>query len=189
MADPRSASSYLNAFFNELPEDQKKKILIDRKIKQVHRQFSQCVDLFILEHVNSIYLIKEDLDRPKRKKTECNSEREKADVSRETRLVLTVYVDNSLVAAELNAQRELVVLKYRELFGLNIDEFVIKISRGAYLENHPFQKGTESEMKKFRRLTPEEEQEIDVSLSTLSDPALRASFRRVIKATKEHPLE
>lgn len=167
----KHVSNYMNAFLNELPEEQKKKVLIDRKIKQVYQQFSQCVDAFILNHVNSVYLIKED-----------------SDVSRETRLVLTVYVDNSLVAAELNAQRELVVLKYRELFARTIDEFVIKISHGAYRENYPFQKESSESEKKFHRLSPEEEAEIESQISHIKDKDIRQSFQRVLKATKEHPL-
>lgn len=174
----KHVSRYMNAFLNKLPEEQKKKVLVDRKIKQVHQQFSACVDPFILDHVNSVYLIKE----PSEGKGSHD------DVSRETRLILTVYVDNSLIAAELNAQRELVVLKYRELFSLQIDDFRIKISRGAYLENHPFEKKDEEKPKKIRRLTPEEEAAIDSQVDRLSDPEIRASFQRALKATKEHPL-
>ena len=84
-------SNYMNAFFSQLPEEQKKRALIDRKIKQVHAQFAACVDEFILEHINSVYMTKEEIP-------------DSGDVSRETHQILTVYVDNSLVAAELNAQ-------------------------------------------------------------------------------------
>lgn len=172
-------SNCMNGFLAFLPEEQKKKVLIDRKIKQVHQQFATCVDPFILNHVNSVYLIHDQ-----------EQYQEHNGVSRETRLVLTVYVDNSLIAAELNAQRELIVLKYRELFSLEIDEFVIKISRGAYLENHPFQEQEEVGIsKKIHRLTPEEEQEIESRVSTISDREIRHSFQRALKATKEHPLE
>lgn len=93
-------SNYMTAFFNQLPDEQKKRALIDRKIKQVHAQFAACVDEFILEHINSVYMTKEEIP-------------DSGDVSRETHQILTVYVDNSLVAAELNAQRELIILKYR----------------------------------------------------------------------------
>ena len=169
----------MNGLLNLLPEEQKKKVLIDRKIKQVHQQFAACVDPFILQHVNSVYLIREQDQRS-----------DQDGVSRETQLVLTAYVDNSLIAAELNAQRELVILKYRELFSLEIDEFAIKISRGAYLENHPFSEQEEGlKRKKIHRLTPEEEQEIESRVSTITDREIRQSFQRALKATKEHPLE
>lgn len=165
-------SNLVNALIDQLPEEQKRKILVERKIKQVHEQFATCVDPFILDHVNSVYLIKEN-----------------ADVSRETTLRLTAYVDNSMVAAELNAQRELIVLKYRELFGLKIDEFIIKISRGPYKENYPFKELTQGSSKKIRRLTPEEEQEVVEQVSTITDSDIRASFERLLKATKEHQIE
>ena len=127
-------SNYMTAFFNQLPDEQKKRALIDRKIKQVHAQFAACVDEFILEHINSVYMTKEEIP-------------DSGDVSRETHQILTVYVDNSLVAAELNAQRELIILKYREQFDVKVDRFDIKISRGAYRGELSFQKAAIS--KKF----------------------------------------
>lgn len=172
-------SDHMNSFLAHLPEEQRKRFLIDRKIKQTYQQFSACVDPFILKHVNSVYLTKESADK-----------KGESDVSRETSLVLTAYVDNSLIAAELNAQRELVVLKYRELFSLKIDQFVINISRGAYRENHPFQdQEREQPSKKFRRLTPEEEEEIKSQTAHISDSEIRQSFERAVRAIKEHPLK
>lgn len=35
-------SNYMTTFFNQLPDEQKKRALIDRKIKQVHAQFAAC---------------------------------------------------------------------------------------------------------------------------------------------------
>lgn len=165
-------SDLINTIVDRLPEEQKRKILVERKIKQVHEQFAACVDPFILNHVNSVYLIKEETD-----------------VSRETTLELTTYVDNSTVAAELNAQRELIVLKYRELFGIKIDEFIIKISRGTYKENYPFKDQMRKKSQKFHRLSPEEEEEIRTQVSTISDDEIRTSFERLLKATKEHQIE
>ncbi len=165
-------SGLMNIIIDRLPEEQKRKILVERKIRQVHEQFAACVDPFILKHINSVYLIKEDRD-----------------ISRETTLRLTAYVDNSTVAAELNAQRELIVLKYRELFGIKIDEFIIKISRGAYKENYPFKERLQKNPQKIRRLSPEEEQEIKTQVSKISDDDIRNSFERLLKATKEHQIE
>lgn len=159
-------------FLDQLPQEQKKQVLVERKIKQVYEQFSACVDPFIADHVNSVYLIKEP-----------------SDVSRETLLKLTVYVDNSMVAAELNAQRELVILKYRELFSLDIKEMIIKISRGAYLDNYPLRALKEEEPEKtIHQLTDEEIKEIEDKTAEIKDPELRKSFQSLLKATKEHPL-
>ena len=124
-------SNYITAFFNQLPDEQKKRALIDRKIKQVHAQFAACVDEFILEHINSVYMTKEEIP-------------DSGDVSRETHQILTVYVDNSLVAAELNAQRELIILKYREQFDVKVDRFDIARCLSGELS---FQKAAKS--KKF----------------------------------------
>lgn len=176
----KHVSSYMNAFIDHLPQDQKKKVLVERKVKQVYEQFSACVDPFIAEHVNSVYLVKD----------EEPSLHEDKDVSRETSLRLTVYVDNSIVAAELNARRELVVLKYRELFNIKLDKLEIKISRGAYRENYPLrEKNDEADQKIFHELTPEEEAAIELQTASISDEDIKASFQRVLKATKEHPLE
>lgn len=170
-------SNYMNAFFNQLPEEQKKRVRIDRKIKRVHAQFAACVDGFILEHINSVYMTKKEGSDP-------------GDVSRETQQILTVYVDNSLVAAELNAQRELVILKYREQFNVKVDRFDIKISRGVYRENYPFKKPQyQKNLPTPHELTAEEEQEIETLVSSIEDKDIRESFQRVLKATKEHPVE
>ncbi len=178
----KRASNYLNIFLNRLPDDQKKKVLVERKIKQVYEQFTACVEPFIADHVNSIYLINEPKD--------VRDSKLASDVSRETFLKLTVYVDNSLIAAELNAQRELIILKYRELFDLTIDEMIIKISRGAYRDNYPLRKKDTDEVKSnFHQLSPEEEADIEYKTANISDNDIRASFQRVLKATKEHPLK
>lgn len=181
MSNPyKHVSSYMNAFIDHLPQEQKKKVLVERKVKQVYEQFSACVDPFIAEHVNSVYLVKDE--KP--------SDRDSEDVSRETSLRLTVYVDNSIVAAELNAQRELVILKYRELFGIKLDELEIKISRGAYRENYPLRaQNDETDQKIFHELTPEEEAAIEIQTAGISDEDIKASFQRALKATKEHPLK
>lgn len=51
---------------------------------------------------------------------------------------LIVYVDESIFAADLNAQRELIKLKFLEQFGEAVEEFEIYVSRGRYKNNHPF---------------------------------------------------
>lgn len=51
---------------------------------------------------------------------------------------LIVYVDESIFAAELNAQRELIKLKLMQLFSEKVEDFEIYVSRGSYKNNHPF---------------------------------------------------
>ena len=54
----RPVSSSFNAFYNTMPEEIKKRVLINRRIQRVYEQFSQVVDPFILEHTNSVYLLR-----------------------------------------------------------------------------------------------------------------------------------
>lgn len=198
--EARHVSSYINAFIDHLPEEMKKKVLVDRKIRQVQDQFAECVEPFFLEHVNSIYLIREKNDAQVQDYGDGEEQSQSCDVRTARQkcldgpLKLTVYVDNSSIAAELNARRELIVLKYRELFGLEIDEFIIRISRGDYRKNHPYLQRAEVEAaaeksKKIHRLTPEEEEEILARTSNISDSDIRAAFIRALKAEKEHPLD
>lgn len=192
--NPRHVAAPLNELLAFLPQEQREKFLVGRRIKQVQDQFAACVDPYILDHVNSVYLTKvetEDVEEgiavQENDRSDKNSTSD--DVSRETLYNLTVFVDNSIVAAELNAQRELVVLKFRELFSVKIDTFSIKISRGQYLRNHPFRKKDEDEKQAFHPLTTEEDDAIRKMTASIGDPEIRASFQRVLKAIKEHPSE
>lgn len=80
----------------------------------LERVYGSTAQLF-LEHTNNVYIMNKDGVR-----------------------TLIVYVDDSIFAAELNAQRELIKLKLLELFGEDIETFDIFISRGSYKNNHPF---------------------------------------------------
>jgi hypothetical protein len=93
---------------------------------------------------------------------------------------LVVYVDNSLVAAELDARRELIRLKYREQFKAVIDIFEIRISRGAYKNKYPFRelRDRNEEYKPAHTLTQEELNEIDELLKDIPEGKLRASFKK-----------
>lgn len=165
---PAPASSSLKAFCEGMPEDVKKRVLVDRRIKQVHDQFASVVDPFILEHTNSVYLLKS-------KMTEAYD--------------LVVYLDNSTCAAELNARRELIRLKYLEQFNVNIDVFEIRISRGRYKEKHPF-KDREISTKEapIRRLSEAEESAIDHTVEELPEGRLKESFKKAMTAQKRRKI-
>lgn len=158
-------SEMLSSFGQAVPADIKEKLLINRKIEQVQKQFSQVTDPFILEHVNSLYLTKSKMV--------------------DDAYDLVVYVDNSMCAAELNARRELIRLKYRELFDVAIDVFDIRISRNKYRNDHPFMpENDEYAVKAARDLTDKECKEIEGILSPLPEGPMRDSFERAIKALK-----
>lgn len=95
---------------------------INYRAHQVRNRYRQAIesvyrdtaDLF-LAHTNNVYIM--DKDNVK---------------------TLIVYVDDSIFAAELNAQRELIKLKLLELFGEQVEEFDIHVSRGNWKGHHPY---------------------------------------------------
>ena len=91
-------------------------------------------DDYILAHTNNVFILQAgDARTPRRD----HDDRKDAGATG-TGKQLVVYVDESIVAAELNARRELVKLQFFEQFGEVIDEFKILISRGQYKTHHPF---------------------------------------------------
>ncbi|MFQ9741302.1 MAG: DciA family protein [Slackia sp.] len=82
------------------------------KVKQMWRE---AVDPVFLDHTNAVYIVREGDEK-----------------------TLIVYVDDSMFAAELNARRELIKLKFLQKFNEEIEEFKILISRGRYNQNYPF---------------------------------------------------
>lgn len=161
----RPASESFAALAAGMPEDVRRRMLVDRRVKEVHDQFRRVVDPYILAHTNSVYLM-----------------RSKAV---EGAYDLVVYVDASICAAELNARRELIRLKYREEFSVVVDVFEIGISRGAYRDKHPFaeeQSPLDEAPSCDVALDADEEQRIDRLVEQLPDGRMRNSFKRAIGA-------
>lgn len=163
----KPVSSSLQDFCSAMPEEVRKRVLTERYIKKIYDQFAQVVDEFILEHVNSLYLFKS---------TESESARD-----------LVVYLDNSMCAAELNARRELIRLKYREQFGVVIDVFEIRISRGSYRDTYPFrERDKQKRGTQERELTSEDKRRIDEIIAPLPEGKLKESFQRALSSQKRH---
>lgn len=166
----RPAARSLEAFFAEgMPDEVCRRVMVDRRIKQVHERFAAVVDAFILEHVNSVYLMRSKVV--------------------EGAYDLIVYLDNSTCAAELNARRELIRLKYQERFSIVVDVFEIRISRGHYKEQHPFAAGDAAhgaDPVPERELTPEEVEKIDATVAPLPPGRMRDSFVNAMTAQKKH---
>lgn len=161
----RPVSSSLSSFASSMPEEVKKRVLVQRKIEKTHAQFAKLVDPFILKHTNSVYLLKSQ--------------------AVEGAYDLVVYLDNSTCAAELNARRELLRFEYLDRFNTTIDVFEIRISRGPYKEKHPFAEPSGSDAQpKVRDLSEEESSRIEEMTSSIEDPRLRASFQRAMAAQK-----
>ncbi len=166
----RHITNAIDPFFEMQSDEVKHQRLINLRIKHVYRQFKQVVQPIFLMHTNAVYLIK-DKEDPQIQH-------------------LTVYVDNSTIAAELNARRELIRLKYRELFDVIIGDFSIRISKGSYRLNYPFKEEQEKLEKKLqnqpRPLTEKEKYDIETLIKDLPEGQLKESFRRAISAEKKH---
>lgn len=178
----RPVSYSFNAFYNNMPEEVKRRVLINRRIQRIHDQFSQVVDPFILEHTNSVYLLRhKDVLGDSQPNKDANKEQSDTQV-----FDLVVYVDNSLVAAELNARRELIRLKYREQFKISIDVFEIRISRGSYKGKYPFrnQDAVSQIDTQPRDLSDEENERINELVEDISDKRIKESFIKAITAQK-----
>ena len=205
----KPVSNSFNAFYHSLPEKVREKVLVNRRIQKIHQQFSQVVDPYILDHTNSVYLLrhKDPLGQSNKNGKEKNtySDQNSTDSSSSTTVSnsgiynadkkvlgnpnkslsnkppygvkeifdLVVYVDNSLVAAELNARRDI---------------FEIRISRGVYKDKYPFRelRDHNKEYRTAHALTQEELNEIDELLKDIPEGKLRASFKKAIKAQKQN---
>lgn len=161
----KPVSGSFASFASTMPEDMRRRVLVQRKIEQTHQQFAELVDPFILKHTNSVYLLKSQTN--------------------EGAFDLVVYLDNSTCAAELNARRELLRFEYLDRFGVVVDVFEILISRGAYKDKHPFVKDDEPDSGAEEPLLSDQDQaQINEMTAGIENPRLRESFRHAMAAQK-----
>lgn len=170
-------SQQITNVFNVIPEPFQRKIANQNYINQVYKQFEEVVDGKLLKHVNSVYLLTD-------KQALTPKETEKEDAKHLPKKLI-IYVDTSICAAEFNARRELIVLKYRELFGITISLFEIRISKGSYKESYPFIDDEEDKKIQEYKLTKEDYELIEEMISTIEQPKLRDSFRKALIAQKK----
>ncbi|MCL1797213.1 MAG: DciA family protein [Eggerthellaceae bacterium] len=138
---------------------------IAQRAAHVRSMWAACVEGVVLQHTNSIYIIKEG----------------------ETKQLI-VYVDDSITAAELNARRELIKMKFLQKFQEDIDEFKILISRGNYKKNYPFKENKAPTTKDTARSVPldeEEKQHVLELVSLIENPKLRKSVFEAMVADLE----
>lgn len=162
----RKLSSVIKSEINNIDSD----ISLSKKAyraAQVRAMWADCVDEIFLEHTNSIYILNEtDKNTQKNIKT------------------LIVYVDESIFAAELNAQRELIKLRLLQKHNEEIDDFKILISRGNYKKNYPFLDHTgEKEINKVAIPLDEDEKErIKEITSVIEDKKLRENLAKAMES-------
>ena len=99
---------------------------------------------------------------------------------------LTVYVDDSACAADLNAQRELIVLQLLQLFGEEIEDFEICISKWKkYREMHPYAEdltSSDSPQTKTKPLNVEDSTYVDCTSAKITDEKLQKAFKKAMTA-------
>ena len=130
-----------------------------RRVESVRRMWRGLVSQMFLDHTNSVFVFDKDGRRE-----------------------MHVYVDDSLFAAELNAQREIIKWRCLEEYGEAIDDFLIHVSRGHYKDQHPFAGPAHGTCapEPCVQLTSEEEARIARTASAIPDERLRKAFEKAM---------
>lgn len=156
--------SALAALGREIPDARKK-----ARASQVRGMWKDAVeDIYkdgaplFLEHTNSVYLMDKDNVR-----------------------TLVVYVDESIFAAELNAQRELFKLKFLDRFGEAVEVFDIHISRGSYKTQHPYRDENASVQQEIDKRPPKplstaQLEEVNAQVSLVENPTVREALLKAM---------
>lgn len=152
-------SGYFGQSLSSIPGVDMDEIRKAQRVKQIRTMWEGLVDQVFLDHTNSVFVFQKD------GLTEMH-----------------VYVDESIYAAELNNQRELIKWRCRQEYGEVIDSFHIHISRGKYKGNHPFarRKNEEPDKNPPVPLTAEEMEHVDQTCSKIDDERLRMCFRKAM---------
>lgn len=130
-----------------------------RRVESVRRMWRGLVSQVFLDHTNNIFVFDKDGRRE-----------------------MHVYVDDSLFAAELNAQREIIKWRCLEEYGEAIDDFLIHVSRGHYKDQHPFAVPAQEGAAPMPcgELSLEEEARIARVSSAIPDERLRKAFEEAM---------
>ncbi len=139
---------------------------VQERYKQVIQKVYRINSQLFLDHTNSVYILDKD---------GCKT--------------LIVYVDESIYAAELNAQRELIRLHMQQMFGENVQIFEIKVSRRDYKKKHPYKDMHGSEDSIFpihdscdKTLPADKAEFIEQTLSAVDDRRLHKSLKKAMTA-------
>ena len=142
---------------------------INLRARQVRDRYKQALETvykeqaaLFLAHTNNVYIMVKDEVK-----------------------TLIVYVDDSIFAAELNAQRELIRLKLLELFGEQVEQFEIHVSRGKWKGNHPYvlnETSAESARPEPVPLDAEEEQRVLQTASKIDHDKIRNALKSAMTA-------
>ena len=142
------------------------------RVNQVRSRYKAVIELvygdvapLFLAHTNNVYIMD--------KKGVCT---------------LIVYVDESIFAAELNAQRELIKLHLLQRFGEPIKEFEIHVSKPHYKNLHPYlSEDSENTDEKPSAIPLDDTEKSYVSntVSHIDDKSVREAVRKAMTADLE----
>ena len=143
--------------------------LVNLRAHQVRARYRQALESvyrnnaqLFLDHTNNVYIMKKD---------EVNT--------------LIVYVDESIYAAELNAQRELIKLKLMELFKEEVEEFKIYVSRAVYKDLHPYAEKEDDLSQKraiSKPLSREDKENVRATAGIVDNKNVRESLEKAMTA-------
>lgn len=150
----------MSSFFDEsvsgIPGLDLAEIKKARRVEAVRNMWRGLVSQIFLDHTNSVFVFDKDGRRE-----------------------MHVYVDDSLFAAELNAQREIIKWRCLEEYGENIDDFFIHVSRGAYKDQHPFAGSQEASEERIpvMPLSDDDSAMVEGVCASIEDEKLRKAFK------------
>lgn len=151
---------HLSGFFNEsIPGVDMGQVRKAQRVQQVRDMWSHLVASLFLEHTNNVFVFEKDGHRE-----------------------MHVYVDESIYAAELNNQRELIKWRCREEYGEDIEDFHIHISRGKYKSYHPFAQAEDDrpDQNQPAPLSKEEMEQVETTCESIPDERLKACFKKAM---------
>lgn len=160
----KKLSSHINNAFASIEGVESANFASSIRASQVRKIWSELVEEIFLEHTNGVYILKEN-----------------------EKIVMKVYVDESIYAAELNNRRELIQLLCKKRYGEMVDDFQIYISRGLMKKNYPFKENKQylPDQRPPVALSEEELNDVNLACEVIHNEVLREKFKKAMIADLE----
>ena len=148
---------------------------------------------YLLDKTNSVYIIRDtsndEVSRETSGKTAGKRSKATKFKNKSCEKELIVYVEDSIVAAELDARREMMKLKFLELFNEDLGAFRIKISRGRYKLQHPYRENEQNEkapLEQARKpLSADKLEEIEQQVASIPNERVREALKKAMISDSE----
>lgn len=160
----KKLSSHIKSAFATIEGVESANLASSIRASQVRKIWSELVEETILDHTNGVYILKEN-----------------------GTMVMKVYVDESIYAAELNNRRELIQLLCKKRYGEMVDGFQIYISRGLMKKNYPFRvtKQYMADQRPPIALSEEELRDVEAACAAIENEQVREKFKKAMIADLE----